>query len=116
MKLSLKAIMKPKMDTGGCVGSSCPGCESGNCMSEGGMVAKKNDPMPMAGLPKTGSKPKSYAEGGEVMDSDGDMDGDMGEDDSAMMDSCASELLDGFEKKDKAQILEAIKAIVLSVR
>lgn len=58
-------------------------------------------------------KPNLYAGGGEVEPGEGE---DTGEDDSAMLDACASELLDAFERKDKAQILDSIKAIVMSVR
>ncbi len=97
MKLSLRSIMKPKMAAGGCVGPSCEGCAGPNCMS-------------------AAPGPEMLAEGGESkepeMDSDGDMDGDT---DDAMLDACADELLSAIERKDKAQILEAIKAIVLSV-
>lgn len=149
MKLSLRSIMKPKMDAGGCVGPACMGCQSGNCMSKGGKVkgvhedlgnyggepgsspagysvraSKKNpdrNPFTSAdpkrehervlGEMKAMPKPNLYAEGGEV-EGEGDMDGD----DSSMLDACGQELLDAFERKDKGQILEAIRAIVLSLR
>lgn len=48
---------------------------------------------------------KGLAEGGEV-------EPDMGEEsDHDLMDACASEFMDGHEKKDKKQMCEALKAI-----
>lgn len=64
-------------------------------------------------------KPKLYAGGGEVEEGEApalDLDADAEAEDSSMLDACADELMDALERKDKGQILEAIKAIVLSVR
>lgn len=55
-------------------------------------------------LPKP--KLKGLAEGGEVEHQD------MGEEsDHELMDMCAGEFMDGHEKKDKRQMLDALKAI-----
>jgi hypothetical protein len=54
------------------------------------------------------------ADGGEVGPIDLDADAD--DVDNEILDSCAGELLDAIERKDKGQILEAIRAIVLSTR
>ncbi len=53
-------------------------------------------------------KKATFAEGGEV---EGDHDAD-----DELADAACSELLSAIEKKDKKEILEAIRAIVLSVR
>lgn len=54
-------------------------------------------------------KPNLYAEGGEVEMGDDDMDNELS-------DMACGELLESIEKKDKAGILEALRAIVLGVR
>lgn len=46
------------------------------------------------------------------MDEGGDVEKDMGEEtDHELMDACASEFMEGHEKKDKKQMLDALKAI-----
>lgn len=61
-------------------------------------------------------KATGHAEGGEV-DADGDYDGDKesGED-NELMDMACDELMSALEKKDKKEILESLKAIILSVK
>jgi hypothetical protein len=53
----------------------------------------------------------NYAEGGEV---DEMPEGDSSED--AMLESCAAELMDAIHAKDKKGILDALRAIVLSMK
>ncbi len=54
----------------------------------------------------------AYEKGGDV-DADGDMDADM---DNEMLDMCCDELLQALESKNKKEILESLKAIILSVK
>lgn len=57
------------------------------------------------------------AEGGEAESMDMPMEKDMGEEtDNELMDMCCEELQQAFEKKDKKQMLDALKAIWLSTK
>lgn len=67
---------------------------------------------------KSMPKPKleGLSDGGEV-DADGDYDGDQDSDmDTGLMDQCCEELLQAIESKNKKEILESLKAIILSVK
>lgn len=67
-------------------------------MAKGGMA--EDDKMDMYAMDPDVPAMHGMAEGGEV--------------DDELMDMAAGELLEAFEKKNKKQILESIKAIVLS--
>lgn len=82
--------------------------------SKSGLENVKERHRRILGEMKSMPKPQLYAEGGEVglepmPDSDGD-------EDSEMQSVCCQELLDAWERKDKAQMLDALKALILSVR
>jgi len=72
-----------------------------------------------SGMCEPCSGPCKYAEGGEVpekMDSDGDYDGDMEGADNELMDQCCDELLSAIESKNKKEMLDSLKAIILSCK
>lgn len=89
----LKALPKPKLQ----------GLAKGGKVYEVGPMKDTRQPSKEAMT--------AYDEGGDV-DADGDYDGDM---DNEILDQCCDELLSAFEKKDKKEILESLKAIILSV-
>lgn len=65
-------------------------------------------------MPPPKKEEKKYAEGGEVAQMDSEMDEQAI--DNELNDMVADELMQAFESKDKKGMLDAIKAIVLSVR
>ncbi len=101
----LKQLPKPKLEGlahGGKVkGTDMNGSQSKSFMDKGEFAVGHSTkaPMPMA-------------EGGE-MDAAGEMDEDM---DNEMLDMCCDELLQALESKNKKEILESLKAIILSVK
>lgn len=112
-----------------CKGPSCRGCADSNCYADGGKVDSGSGGSPAIdkdkaqqiekGATESGWQPGQWiqnvkesvgmAEGGEVEMDDEAMDNELCE-------AAAGELLAGIEKKDKAQILDSLRAIVLSVR
>jgi hypothetical protein len=92
--------------------SSCP-----ECMSDGGEVEADNVLMNSHRYSDPGYSYASggYAEeGGAGMEDGGEA--DAGDVDSELDEMCAEELLQAIESKDKKQIVEAIKALIMSCK
>jgi len=98
--------MKHKMAEGG----ECKACGGGMCKyADGGSVG---DPDKMQSAQDSMRKAFGYAEGGEV-DEMAEMPDDGADDE--LMEACCSELMDALESKDKKGVLDAMRAIVLSM-
>jgi len=67
---------------------------------------------PLDGLAEGGGA----GEDGEPMDADGDHDGDMEAVDNELMDMACGELMEALESKNKKEVLESLKAIILSCK
>ena len=75
--------------------------------------SEKDHAKHMASGGKVEGCKQCMADGGEMEDHEMPMDEEM---DHELMDICAQEFIDALEKKDKKEMLESIKALVMSCR
>lgn len=117
---SRKRVMRAMGGTARCahggMPSSCP-----TCMAKGGEIGSKDGPTSIREKIEQSPRampPKRMAEGGDVEGRADPIQDDAGGDTSedAMLESCAGELVDALQAKDKRGIVDALRALILSCK